>query len=65
MTDLPIQKMSVIDLSTSREAIIDRILTEIVKLERPEFEGQRKSIESDILRHKHELNNEHVSTYLQ
>ena len=61
MSDLPVEKTCVIDMATSQEGVIDKLMDEIMAVERPEFEGQKKSIESDLLHHQHELNREHVS----
>ncbi|XP_023931630.1 dynein heavy chain 6, axonemal-like [Lingula anatina] len=54
--DLPIQKVSVINMSISEEGVVDRLLTDLMRVEKSEFEGQRRSIEADMLHHKHELN---------
>ena len=64
MADLPTEQTCVIDMSISQEGVIDRLLFGVMEVERPEFEGQRKSIQSDMLHHQHELNKEHVRTTL-
>ncbi|XP_038044677.1 dynein heavy chain domain-containing protein 1-like [Patiria miniata] len=45
---LPIEDTSVIDLSISTQRLTDRLLQHIMKIERPEFYGQWRSIEGDI-----------------
>ena len=46
------------------EAIINRLLYETMKVERKEFEGQRRSNENDIILHRQQLAQEHVSISL-
>ena len=58
--ELPVQKMSPIDMSLSQELIIDTILTEILKTDRPEFDGQRRTMDRDLINHQRELNDQHV-----
>ena len=60
MADLPTGQTCVIDMSISQEGVIDRLLFGVMEVERSEFEGQRRSISSDMLHHQHELNKEHV-----
>lgn len=57
---LPIGHCNVIDLSLSQQSHIDKLLTDIMRVERPEFETQARSIEGGILHHKQELLEEHV-----
>ena len=64
ITELPVQRMCLIDLSISQEGVIDTILFDVMKIERPEFEGQKKSIEGDLLHQQHELNKEQVHANL-
>ncbi len=61
LKQLPVQTMSVVDMATSQEGIINELLTDIMAMERPEFEGQKKSIEGDALNHQYELKHEQVS----
>ena len=61
MAELPTEQTCVIDMSISQEGVIDRLLFTVMETERSEFEGQRKSILSDLLHHQEELNKEHVS----
>ena len=52
--------MCIINMAASDEAIINRLLYETMKVERKEFEGQRRSNESDIILHRQRLAQEHV-----
>ena len=45
---LPIQYTSVIDLSVSPQGLTDHLLRDVLAFEKPEFEGQWRSIEKDI-----------------
>ncbi|KAL8594105.1 hypothetical protein ACOMHN_000817 [Nucella lapillus] len=56
---LPIHRMCIINMAVSDEAIINRLLYETMKVERKEFEGQRRSNESDIILHRQRLAQEH------
>ena len=49
-------------MSLSDEAIINHLLVETMKVERKEFEGQKRSNENDIILHRQRLVKEHVST---
>ena len=57
---LPFHQMYVIDLSMSQEAIINHLLGAIMKIERPEFEGQRKSAANDLIQTQEDINKEEV-----
>ena len=57
---LPFHQMYVIDLSMSQEAIINHLLEAIMKIERPEFEGQRKSAANDLIQTQEDINKEEV-----
>jgi hypothetical protein len=57
---LPVDKLCVIRLSWSQEAAINALLYEIMAVERPEYEPQRKSIEADIIHHQDDINQEQV-----
>ena len=56
--------MCIINMGASDEAIINRLLYETMKVERKEFEGQRRSNENDIILHRQQLAQEHVSISL-
>ena len=58
---LPIHRMCIINMALSDEAIINFLLHETMKVERKEFEGQKRSNENDIIRHRQNLAAEHVS----
>jgi hypothetical protein len=47
-------------MSFSDEAIINFLLHETMKVERKEFEGQKRSNENDIIQHRRKLAQEHV-----
>jgi hypothetical protein len=53
--------MCIINMSLSDEAIINHLLIETMKVERKEFEGQKRSNENDIIMHRQRLAKEHVS----
>ncbi|XP_070211333.1 dynein heavy chain domain-containing protein 1-like isoform X3 [Littorina saxatilis] len=55
----PVHRMCIINMAASDEAIINRLLYETMKVERKEFEGQRRSNESDIILHRQRLAQEH------
>ena len=61
MMELPTEQTCVVDMTVSQEGVIDRLITHVMELERPEFEGQRRSIQSDLLHNQAELKKEHVS----
>ena len=61
MMDLPIEQTCVVDMTVSQEGIIDRLIAHVMEVERPEFEGQRRSIQSDLLHNQAELKKEHVN----
>ncbi|XP_070566099.1 dynein heavy chain domain-containing protein 1-like isoform X2 [Ptychodera flava] len=52
---LPIQHTSVVDLSVSQQAVFDRVLRVTLSIERPEYENQYRSIESDLRHYKQQL----------
>ncbi|ESP00380.1 hypothetical protein LOTGIDRAFT_173233 [Lottia gigantea] len=55
----PLHRLCVINMSISDEAIINRLLFETMKVERKEFEGQKRSNENDIILHRQMLAKEH------
>lgn len=61
IAELPLQKMSAIDMAVSQEGIVDMLLTDLMRVERPEFGSQKKSIEGDLIHHRHEINRENVT----
>ena len=48
-------------MAVSDEAIIHRLMFETMKVEKKEFEGQKRSNENDIILHRQRLAREHVS----
>ena len=53
--------MCVINMALSDEAIMNHLLIETMKVEKKEFEGQKRSNENDIILHRQRLAKEHVS----
>lgn len=58
---IPLHRMCIINMSLSDESIINHLLIETMKVERKEFEGQKRSNENDIILHRQRLAKEHVS----
>ena len=54
--------MCIINMAMSDEAIINYLLSETMRVERKEFEGQKRSNENDIILHRQRLAKEHVSS---
>ena len=48
-------------MAVSDEAIIHSLMYETMKVEKKEFEGQKRSNENDIILHRQRLAREHVS----
>ena len=59
----PLNRLCVINMAVSDEAIIHRLMFETMKVEKKEFEGQKRSNENDIILHRQRLAREHVSYY--
>ncbi|XP_052798483.1 dynein heavy chain domain-containing protein 1-like isoform X5 [Mya arenaria] len=57
--NVPIHRMCIINMALSDEAIINYLLHETMRVERKEFEGQKRSNENDIIRHRQKLAQEH------
>ena len=57
---VPIHRMCIINMAMSDEAIINYLLSETMRVERKEFEGQKRSNENDIILHRQKLAKEHV-----
>ena len=55
--------MCIINMAMSDEAIINYLLSETMRVERKEFEGQKRSNENDIILHRQRLAKEHVSAF--
>ncbi|GFR96322.1 dynein heavy chain domain-containing protein 1-like [Elysia marginata] len=55
----PLNRLCVINMAVSDEAIIHRLMFETMKVEKKEFEGQRRSNENDIILHRQRLAREH------
>ncbi|KAJ8313861.1 hypothetical protein KUTeg_008422 [Tegillarca granosa] len=56
---VPLHRMCIINMALSDEAIMNRLLIETMKVERKEFEGQKRSNENDIILHRQRLVKEH------
>ena len=52
---LPFSKVSTISMSPSRDGICDLLLEDTLRLERPEFDGQLRSVERDVSLHKQQI----------
>ena len=52
---LPFSKVSTISMSASRHGICDLLLEDTLRLERPEFDGQLRSVERDVSLHKQQI----------
>lgn len=52
---LPFSKVCTISMAVSREGICNMLLADTLRLERPEFEGQLRSVESDVGLHKQQI----------
>ncbi|KAH9487912.1 hypothetical protein Btru_067436 [Bulinus truncatus] len=57
--NFPLNRVSVINMAVSDEAIINRLVFETMQVEKKEFEGQRRSNENDIILHRQRLAREH------
>ncbi|XP_048242736.1 dynein heavy chain domain-containing protein 1-like [Haliotis rufescens] len=55
----PVHRLCCINMAVSDEAIINRLLFETMKIERKEYEGQKRSNENDIILHRQQLAKEH------
>ena len=60
---VPIHRMCIISMAMSDEAIINYLLSETMRVERKEFEGQKRSNENDIILHRQRLAREHVCSF--
>lgn len=58
---LPVSQTMVLDLQLSQEGIVDRLLTVLLDVERPDVDVRKKAIEADLIHHQHRLNELHVS----
>ena len=61
LVSLPLSKTGVIDMSLSQEGLANCLLTETLTLERPEYEGQKRSLERDLTIHEQQKLNAQVS----
>jgi len=55
LVPLPLSKTCVIDMTLGQEGLASRLLLETLTLERPEYEGQKKSLERDLSLHQHQI----------
>ncbi|CAG5130195.1 unnamed protein product [Candidula unifasciata] len=56
---IPLNHLCVINMAMSDEAIINRLMLETMKVEKKEFESQRRSNENDIILHRQQLAKEY------
>jgi len=61
---LPFSKTCTIGMDVSREGICDMLLADTLRLERPEFDGQLRSIERDVGLHKQQIDHAKVLSHL-
>ena len=61
---LPFSKTCTISMSVSREGICDALLADTLRLERPEFDGQLRSVDRDVGLHRQQINNAKVWWYI-
>ena len=57
---LPFSKTCTISMEVSREGICDMLLADTLRLERPEFDGQLRSIERDVGLHRQQIDHAKV-----
>lgn len=57
---LPFSKTCTISMQVSREGISDLLLADTLRLERPEFDGQLRSIERDVGLHQQQISHAKV-----
>ena len=57
---LPFSKVCTISMDVSREGISDMLLADTLRLERPEFDGQLRSVERDVSLHKQQISHTKV-----
>lgn len=60
---IPYGHCNLVDLSLSQQAHIDSLLDDVMKIEKPDYEAQARSIKGGVLHHKQELNAEQVGLY--
>lgn len=63
LVPLPVSKTCVIDMTLSQEGLTNRLLLETLTLERPEYDGQRRSLERDLSLHQHQILSAQVIVY--
>ena len=57
---LPFSKVCTVSMSVSREGICDMLLADTLRLEKPEFDGQLRSVERDVSLHKQQITHAEV-----
>ena len=55
LVPLPLSRTSVIDMAVSYEGVRDLLLIDTLALERPEYDGQERSLEGDVSLHKQQV----------
>lgn len=55
LVPLPLSKTCVVDMTLSQEGLTNRLLLETLTLERPEYEGQKRSLERDLTLHQQQI----------
>ena len=55
----------VINMALSCEGLQEQLLAEVLALERPEYENERRAFEADVYHHQQQIKNAEVKTLLQ
>lgn len=63
LVPLPVAKTCVIDMSVSHEGVRDLLFIDTLNLERPEFDGQQRSLERDLTLHRQQVVQAKVCVY--
>jgi len=59
-TEMPLADMRVIDTSLSGDGLCQRLLQQVLSIERPELESRKQSLNSDVLRLQREVQRQQV-----
>jgi len=59
-TDLPLADTRVVDISLGHDGVCQSLLQQVLAVERPELESQKRSLNNDVIRLRRELTREQV-----
>jgi len=59
-TELPLADMRVVDMSLSGDGLCQRLLQQVLSIERRELESRKQSLNSDVLRLQREVQRQQV-----